>query len=804
MTRLDQRQAPGGVDIESEPRSMKSRVAEDPRFLAARPGRAGAAFWRILVASAALLGIAHGAAAQTTTVTGTLVQVIDTSTFTPPSPDPAGITFLPSTTTLLVSDSEVNEMAIFAGVNLFEVTLPGVKIGDGSTTAFSNEPTGLSFDPATQRLFVSDDDANAVFVVESGPDGFFGTGDDLTTEIDAQAFGSDDAEGVAFDTLRGDLYVLDGAQSELFVLSPGTNGVFDGVPPTGDDTATSFPVGNFGAADPEGVTYDEVSDTLLVVDRTTRAVYQTTPTGTLLRVIDVSAVGSGARLSGIALAPASSDPGTDHLYITDRRVDNGGDPNENDGKIYEIAVAPLTGGNAPPLVQAGSDLIVDVGGFAVLDGSVSDDGMPDPPGQVVSTWSQEDGPGAVTFADAAAPQTTATFSTAGTYRLRLGASDGEFNTSDDVTVVVTGSNGEVVLERRVATGSDDAEERASGNVSLGSSDLELVFDGGGNQVVGLRFASLGIPQGAVVQHAYVQFHADESHSGPTTLTLEGEATADSAPFVNASGNVSARPRTTAGVSWSPSAWVTGEATLKQRTPDLSGIIQEIVGGPSWSSGNSLTILVSGSGERTAEAFESGSSTAPLLHVEYFGDAPPTASISAPADGSVFTEGTTVQFSGSASDAEDGDLTASLSWSSDLDGALGTGGAASATLTVGTHTITAAVVDSDGLGGSDAITVTITPPANTPPTATIVNPADGSVFTEGDTIQFSGSADDAEDGDLTGSLAWNSDRDGHLGTGGSIAVSTLRRGRHTITATVTDSGGTSTSAAIRVRIRRDRN
>ena len=43
--------------------------------------------------------------------------------------------------------------------------------------------------------------------------------------------------------------------------------------------------------------------------------------------------------------------------------------------------------------------------------------------------------------------------------------------------------------------------------------------------------------------------------------------------------------------------------------------------------------------------------------------PPTVTITAPADGSQFVEGTNVAFSGNAGDAEDGDVTADLEWTS---------------------------------------------------------------------------------------------------------------------------------------------
>jgi len=53
-------------------------------------------------------------------------------------------------------------------------------------------------------------------------------------------------------------------------------------------------------------------------------------------------------------------------------------------------------------------------GVASLDGSVTDDGLP-VGGSLVSTWSKVSGPGEVSFGDATALDTTASFSVAGEY-----------------------------------------------------------------------------------------------------------------------------------------------------------------------------------------------------------------------------------------------------------------------------------------------------------------------------------------------------------------------------------------------------
>ncbi len=69
--------------------------------------------------------------------------------------------------------------------------------------------------------------------------------------------------------------------------------------------------------------------------------------------------------------------------------------------------------------------------------------------------------------------------------------------------------------------------------------------------------------------------------------------------------------------WAPPDWTTvGQAGAAQRTPDLSALVQAVVGRPGWVPGNALAFQVSGTGVRKARAFESGAAVAPLLHVEY--------------------------------------------------------------------------------------------------------------------------------------------------------------------------------------------
>ena len=178
------------------------------------------------------------------------------------------------------------------------------------------------------------------------------------------------------------------------------------------------------------------------------------------------------------------------------------------------------------------------------------------------------------------------------------------------------------------------------------------------------------------------------------------------------------------------------------------------------------------------------------------NAPPAVTVTSPVSGSSFDEGTAISFSGTANDPEDGNLSGALTWSSSLAGTIGSGASFTATLGIGTHTVTASVTDSGGLTGSDAINVIVNA---APPVVTITAPSDGSTFTEGTTVVFTGTAVDIEDGDLSATLSWSSSLDGSFGSGASISTSTLSTGAHTITASATDSRGLAASASINVTI-----
>ena len=118
-------------------------------------------------------------------------------------------------------------------------------------------------------------------------------------------------------------------------------------------------------------------------------------------------------------------------------------------EIYAVEDGTFHPVNHRPTADVGADLDITMPEDTVtLEGTVDDDGEPNPPGALTVSWSKISGPGTVTFGDPAAAQTTATFSTVGEYVLRLLADDGLLSAYDDVRVVVNpaGLSGSGILQ----------------------------------------------------------------------------------------------------------------------------------------------------------------------------------------------------------------------------------------------------------------------------------------------------------------------------------------------------------------------
>ncbi len=161
------------------------------------------------------------------------------------------------------------------------------------------------------------------------------------------------------------------------------------------------------------------------------------------------------------------------------------------------------------------------------------------------------------------------------------------------------------------------------------------------------------------------------------------------------------------------------------------------------------------------------------------------SITSPSDGSSFPRGSVnVPLSADVIGAS------SVTWTSSLDGVIGTGASTSVNdLPVGTQTITVTATASDGATASDSVTITIT---NDPPSVAIVEP-DGSVsFCTSESITFSATATDLnEPPDYTlgdSAVTWRVDGSTTFATGKSVAHAFGTAGTFTVVVRATDPQG----------------
>jgi hypothetical protein len=116
---------------------------------------------------------------------------------------------------------------------------------------------------------------------------------------------------------------------------------------------------------------------------------------------------------------------------------------------------PTQGPRSPgaPTANAGADQTVSLGSPATLSGTVTGTNL-------TTTWYLYSGPGTVSFANASAPATTATFSAIGTYTLMLRATDGIHEKAFDAVMInVTSST----LPTVTITASDASAGEAASN-----------------------------------------------------------------------------------------------------------------------------------------------------------------------------------------------------------------------------------------------------------------------------------------------------------------------------------------------------
>lgn len=176
----------------------------------------------------------------------------------------------------------------------------------------------------------------------------------------------------------------------------------------------------------------------------------------------------------------------------------------------------------------------------------------------------------------------------------------------------------VLLQQKIIASDDDAEENVeTGTLSLDSRDLELCVDTGleRNQLIGLRFADLPIPQGAEILTARIVFTPDKSL--PATLPVTNvkldifvQQSSDPHPFRRSKKDISRRIEGNPdSIYWEiDQSWLSGQASHISTTPELRSLVQERMG-KDWKPSDALVFVIK------ARSFDSTRSAASFDNVK---------------------------------------------------------------------------------------------------------------------------------------------------------------------------------------------
>lgn len=256
----------------------------------------------------------------------------------------------------------------------------------------------------------------------------------------------------------------------------------------------------------------------------------------------------------------------------------------------------------------------------------------DPRGDVSIDIYGEDSDDAVTFPSSTNAVSSRTKTTAKVDWDELPTVDtGGLVRSPDVTNIVqeivnrggwsTGNNMAFILNKDPASTSDNNNKRTfesfDGSYAPKLRVTYLTGSGLGDtsQTVGLRFQNVVVPQGATITSARIEFESDKTNSSATSLTIKGEDVDNSTTFTTAASNISSRTTTTASVAWnSIAAW--DKPDIKQQSPDIKTLVQEIVDRSGWCGGNAMSFIITGTGARVAKSYDGSTGSAPRLKIEY--------------------------------------------------------------------------------------------------------------------------------------------------------------------------------------------
>ncbi len=148
---------------------------------------------------------------------------------------------------------------------------------------------------------------------------------------------------------------------------------------------------------------------------------------------------------------------------------------------------------------------------------------------------------------------------------------------------------------------DDAEQENDAVDTPFDDDIDAGWEGAPEDqntlTAGLRFRNVTVPQGAMIESAYIIVNSHEGKDAEdiAKITITAEATDSAYTFDEANFNdtylLTDRPMTSASVLWTvDEPWGLWEF---YQTPDLADVVQEVVDRSGWKSGNAIAFILAG-------------------------------------------------------------------------------------------------------------------------------------------------------------------------------------------------------------------
>src|SRR5262249_26963187 len=143
--------------------------------------------------------------------------------------------------------------------------------------------------------------------------------------------------------------------------------------------------------------------------------------------------------------------------------------------------------------------------------------------------------------------------------------------------------------RMIMSEADDAVQGSTQTAPvLYGSALEL---GAGNRVA-LRFQNVGIPPGAAITAAYIQFTAAQGSTGAAELQV-GVVDSPNAAEFTVSTDLQTLTLITSGPPWQPGEWKVNEAAANEQAQDLQDLLKAIVIKDGYTPQSSVAFIISG-------------------------------------------------------------------------------------------------------------------------------------------------------------------------------------------------------------------